>query len=183
MVGTARDLEVRLRVDLVLCKGVVAGHQETRGGVGVAVAKAQRLAVLEHVIQGGQGAVLVHDEVRVVALRAVGVHHLRKDFAVGAVHGFHGRLVAQPGHLHLVEAHGFDEARVVGCKEGIDLQTGLLGHVVQQRLPVGLEVLRGLGRDHAEVDVLGQRARGQTQPDRQGGTQFLEHVENSRERN
>jgi hypothetical protein len=80
--------------------------------------------------------------------------------------------------VHLVEAHAFDDAGVVGGEEGGDLEAGLLGHVVQQRLPVGLEVLRGLGRDDAEGDVLRQGA-GEGEAEREAGQGFLEHADDS----
>ena len=91
--------------------------------------------MLEHVVQALDRAVFVHDQVRVIALRAVGIDHLREHLATCAVHRFHGRLVAVPGHVNLVEAHALDDAGVIRGKERVDLHTGLFGHVVQNRLP------------------------------------------------
>src|SRR3546814_5140050 len=44
---------------------------------------------------------------------------------------------------------------IVGSKEGIDLHARALAHLGQERVPLGLQILRGLGGDNAEIQFLG----------------------------
>ena len=90
MVGVANHLEVVFGVNFVLGKHVKTGHHKAGRGIWVAIAKAVALAVFQHLVQRLDGAVFVNDEVRVVALCAVGVDHLGKHLAIGAVHRFNG---------------------------------------------------------------------------------------------
>ena len=116
----------------------------------------------------------MHDQVRIVALGAIAVVHLGKHLGIGTVDRFHRRFVAEPSHLDLVESHALDDAGVVGRKEGRDFQPRLLGHVVDQGLPVGLQILSGLGGDDAEVDVL-RPGGGQGQAKRDGSEGVFDH--------
>jgi hypothetical protein len=70
------------------------------------------------------------------------------------------RLVAVPRHLDLVEAHGLDHAGIVGRVEAVDLQASALGDGLQERLPVLLLTGRGLGGEHAEIDLDGRLRAG-----------------------
>src|SRR3546814_15216456 len=58
-------------------------------------------------------------------------------------------------HIDLVETHALDNAGIVGSKEGIDLHARALAHLGQERVPLGLQILRGLGGDNAEIQFLG----------------------------
>ena len=53
--------------------------------------------------------------------------------------------------MHFAETHPFNDSRVVRGEEGFDLKAGLFGHVLEDGLPVRLEVLRRFGRDNAEI--------------------------------
>src|SRR3546814_15451310 len=57
--------------------------------------------------------------------------------------------------IDLVETHALDNAGIVGSKEGIDLHARALAHLGQERVPLGLQILRGLGGDNAEIQFLG----------------------------
>ncbi|MNY22544.1 hypothetical protein D3C86_1561640 [compost metagenome] len=155
MVADAHGLEQRLRLHLVGAPQVVARHGRAGRGVRVAGAVGELLAALDHVFHGLQVAVLAHDQQRPVARVAVLVDHGGEHLAVGAVDGFHGRLVAEPADLHLVEAHAFDDAGVVGGEERLDRHAERLAQVVDQRLPGGLQVRRRFRRDKADVQGLG----------------------------
>ncbi|MNN22232.1 hypothetical protein D3C81_1355830 [compost metagenome] len=152
MAGIEGALERGGGVDVVLGEHVVARHQVARGGVRITVAEGQALGIFQHVVDGVDRAVLAYDQHTPVTGGATGGSGLGEDLAVGAVHRFDGGLVAQPGHIDLVEAHALDQAGIVGGKRGVDLQAGLLLHVIQERLPDALEVLRRLGGHDAEVD-------------------------------
>ncbi|MNE45959.1 hypothetical protein D3C80_1402760 [compost metagenome] len=152
MAGIERALERGGGIDVVLGEHVVARHQIARGGVRITVAEGQVLGVLQHVVDRIDRAVLARDQHTPVTGSATGRGGLGEDFTVGTVHGFDGGLVAQPGDVDLVEAHALDQAGIVGGKRGVDLQAGLLVHVIQERLPDALEVLRRLGGHDAEVD-------------------------------
>ena len=178
MIGTTGDPKVSFGINLVFCKHIKAGHQVTGSGVGVTIAKTQALAVFEHLFQRVVRAVGIYDQVRVVALGAVGIDHLGKNFTIGAVNRFHGGLVAQPGYLDLVEAHAFNDASVVRRKECSDIEAGLTLHVFDQRRPVLLQVLGGFGRDDAEVDVLSDgtgACQAQSKGCGRGGQQLFQH--------
>ena len=160
VVGVAHGLEALLGVDALGREDEGGGHQEARGRVGIADAEVQRLVALEHVVEALERAVLVHDDVGVVAVLAVGGDGLGEHLALGAIDRLHRRLVAEPGDLHLLEAHALDHAGVVGGEEGVDLQAGALLHVGQEGIPDLLEVGGRFRRDDAEVDLLGGACRG-----------------------
>src|SRR5690606_40414938 len=63
------------------------------------------------------------------------------------IYGFHGRLVAIPSYVHLVEPHALDDARVVRSEEGLNLHAGALAHCSEERVPHRLQVLGGFRRN------------------------------------
>ena len=63
------------------------------------------------------GLVLMDQNVAPVARIAADVDGLGEHFTIRAINCFHCRLVAEPCNLHLVEAHAFDHAGIVGCEE------------------------------------------------------------------
>ena len=65
--------------------------------------------------------------------------------AIGAINCFHSSFVAIPSHLYFIEAHPFNHASVVWGKEGFNGQARLLLHVVQDGLPILLQVGGCLG--------------------------------------
>jgi hypothetical protein len=138
----------------MLTPDVEARDQEARGRVRIAVAEGELARLLQQVVEAVERAVLVDDQQRPIARRAVAGGGLHEDLALGAVDRLHGRSVAEPGDLHLVEAHALDHAGIVGGEEGVDLPAGLLRHVGQERLEHVLQVGARLGRDDAEVDLL-----------------------------
>lgn len=109
------------------------------------------------------------DQVRVVTGPSREVDELGEDLGLRAVDGLDRRLVAQPGQLHLAEAHGFDQARIVGREIAADLEPGLLRHVREERVPVLPQGRRRVGAEDAEGDLLG--------PERGGGDQGQEQAE------
>ena len=94
---------------------------------------------------------------RPVAGIAILIDGLGKDLAVRAINGFHGRLVAVPGEVDLLEAHGFNDARIVGSEERLHREASLLLHIGEEWIPDLLEVRRRLRRNDSEVDFLRRR--------------------------
>lgn len=160
MVGGDHALEDLLGILAVLGKDIVAGHKEAGGGVGVAVAEGKVLGAGKHVVDVLDATVLAGHDVGPVAVVAVGVGGLGKDFAASAVHHDHGALVANPAYVNLLEAHALDDAGVVAGKEGIDLHAQSLAHVGKEGIPKGTQILGGFGRNDAKVQFLLFRGAG-----------------------
>lgn len=185
MAGIEGALEGLDRVDVVLGEHVVAGHQVAGRGVRIAVAEGQALGVRQHVLEAVDLTVLVGDQQAPVARRATGGDGLGEDLAVGAIHRFHGGLVAVPGDVDLVETHALDDPGVVGGEEGLHLVAGLLAHVLEEGFPDALEVLRRLGGDDPEIDhrLVGVRHPGKGAGEQGGSrehtTEAFQHGENS----
>ena len=155
MAGVQRALENLLRVEASLAENVVAGHEVAGSGVGVAVTEDEVLRILQHFVDGLVSALLVNDEVGVVAVGSVLAHNLGKDLAAGAVNHLDGALVADPREVDLAEAHGLDDTGVVGSEVGPDVKAGLLLHGVDEGIPCLLQVDRGFRGNDAEGHRLG----------------------------
>ena len=168
--GVAQGLEAGLGVEISRREDVGGRHQEAGRRIRITDAEVERLVAFENVVEGRERTVPVHDHMRVVADIAVAVDDTGDDLAAGAIDRLDPRFVSVPGDLDLVEAHRFDDAGIVGCVEPVDLETGRFGHCLQERFPILLLVDRGLGRDHAEIDLRGRLRAGRRgrYPDCQG---------------
>ena len=61
-------------------------------------------------------------------------HDPFKPFAIAAVDGFDCGRITEVADLHLVKAHRFDNAGIVGREERLDVETGLLVEVIEHHL-------------------------------------------------
>ena len=116
--------------DIVFGEDVVAGDEEARGGVRIAIAEGEIFTLRQQIVQVVDRTVFVDDQHAPVTRRSIRRDRLGEDLAIGAIHRFHRRQIAVPGDIHFIEAHPLDNARVVRGKEGVDLYAQLLLHIL-----------------------------------------------------
>src|SRR5262249_13703418 len=129
-------LEAGLRIDISRGENIGRRHQKAGRRVWIADAEVEGLVALEDVLDLREGAVLVHDDVGVIAVVSVAGDDAGEPLAACTVDRLHPRLVSIPGDLDLVEAHPFDDAGIVGGVDSVHLEAGGFGHRLQERLPV-----------------------------------------------
>ena len=127
--------------DAVFGEDVITGDEEARGGVRIAIAEGEIFTFGDQIVQVIDRAVFVDDQHAPVARRSICGDGLGKYLTVSAIHGFHRREVAVPGDIHFVEAHSLNDARIVRREEGVHFDAQFLFHVLQERVPLRLQVL------------------------------------------